>query len=353
MNEDILGAYDNNYDLYKTFATKLEHLIIEILEDKNINYHSVTSRVKTRDSFCNKLDKSTDKYKCFSDITDVAGARIITYFEDDVDRVANIIEHEFVIDKHNSIDKRLLLDPDRFGYLSLHHVVSLLPERCALTEYKRFPNLKAEIQTRSILQHAWAEIEHDLGYKSKQGIPRTIRRKFSRLAGLLELADKEFIEIRDDLRKYEEEVESQIERDPSLVTIDNVSLISFVKTNPLVRKLDLQIEVVCGAQIEDEILNVDTHVERLYYFNITTISELERILAQHMDEVVEFARKWLTAYKFKLFAHGISIFYLEYVLLAKLRKADEIAEYLERYDIGSSDGRLKLTDKIIKTYNSL
>jgi putative GTP pyrophosphokinase len=80
--------------------------------------------------------------------------------------VAELIEREFVIDRDNTVDKRKQLDPDRFGYLSLHHIVQLGPTRSQLVEYSSFGGIKAEIQTRSILQHSWAEVEHDLGYKS-------------------------------------------------------------------------------------------------------------------------------------------------------------------------------------------
>ena len=98
-------------------------------------------------------------------MTDITGVRVITYFADQVDEIAKVMEGEFNIDIKNSIDKRDILDPDRFGYLSLHYViVSLSSARCALAEYRSFSELKAEVQVRSILQHAWAEIEHDLGY---------------------------------------------------------------------------------------------------------------------------------------------------------------------------------------------
>ncbi|WP_242785636.1 GTP pyrophosphokinase [Bacillus cereus] len=125
-----------------------------------------------------KVEKGGNKYSTLNDITDISGIRVITYFSDDVDKVASMIQNEFEIDETNSVDKRTLLDPDRFGYLSLHYVIKLNTLRTSLVEYQRFKDLKAEVQIRSILQHAWAEIEHDLGYKSKNSIPRVVKRDF-------------------------------------------------------------------------------------------------------------------------------------------------------------------------------
>ena len=104
--------------------------------------------------------------------------RIITYFAEEVDAVAQLIEREFTIDRKNSIDKRMALDPDQFGYLSVHYIVSLAANRSQLPEYAALSGLSAEIQIRSILQHAWAEIEHDLGYKSQTAVPRDVVRQF-------------------------------------------------------------------------------------------------------------------------------------------------------------------------------
>jgi hypothetical protein len=61
-----------------------------------------------------------------------------------------------------------------------------------LVEYSTHTGVQFEVQIRSTLQHAWAEIEHDRGYKSEVEVARAVRRRFSRLAGLLELADYEF-----------------------------------------------------------------------------------------------------------------------------------------------------------------
>ena len=176
-----------------------------------------------------KLESADRDYGALSDVTDVCGVRITTYFADDVDRIADMIECEFNVDVENSVDKSAQLDPDQFVYLSRHYVGTLSESRLELTEYLRFSECQVEIQIRSILQHAWAEIEHDLGYKSEPAVPREIRRRFSRIAGLLEIADTEFAQIRDELRHYEATVPARIAESPDTVPIDQASLGAFVE----------------------------------------------------------------------------------------------------------------------------
>lgn len=70
---------------------------------------------------------------------------------------------------------------------------------------------------RTILQHAWAEIEHDIQYKSVETIPSLIRRRFMSLAGLLEIADREFQAIQNEDEQLRQEarisvVEGQLEK---------------------------------------------------------------------------------------------------------------------------------------------
>ena len=353
INKSIIEEYDNNISLYTAVTKKIEHLIVEVLEDQKINYHSVTSRIKKRDSFCKKLEKSEGKYKCLDEVTDVAGVRIITYFDDDVYKVAELLTNEFIIDTENSIDKGALLDPDRFGYLSMHHVVSLTPERCALTEYKRFPDLKIEIQTRSILQHAWAEIEHDLGYKSKQGIPKMIRRDFSRLAGILELADKEFQVIRDDLAKYGEEVSTKIESNPDLVTIDKLSLTSFQNNNELVKELNPIIASYYSAPLVPyEYKEGDT--EKLFYFGIETISDIKKSIITNRDKLLGFAKNLAVTSKAASISGGATVFYLEYILLASSKTPEEIETFLNEYKMVLSGSSSKLiAQDIINRYKAL
>ena len=149
----------------------MESLVTVLVASADIQFHSIQHRIKARESIARKIDDRDRPDYTLSSLTDILGVRVITYFDQEVDRVAEIIEQEFLIDRENSVDKRASLDPDRFGYLSLHYVVQLSAARSRLTEYRRYRETKFEIQVRSILQHAWAEIEHDLGYKSRSAIP--------------------------------------------------------------------------------------------------------------------------------------------------------------------------------------
>ena len=114
-----------------------------------------------------------------------------------MDEVCKCIEKQFEIVER--VDHgQSLLQQERFGYQSVHFIVRLNAQRLALPEYQRFIGSKAEIQVRTILQHAWAEIEHDIGYKSSHVIPTVIRRRFAALVGMLEIGDREFQAIQNE-----------------------------------------------------------------------------------------------------------------------------------------------------------
>src|SRR5215213_9284904 len=93
LEQRILREYDESLDLYRGLTSKVESLMIEMLQDKNIQVHSITSRVKERDSLREKIARTGKNYAELSDITDITGVRIITYFEDDVDKIAEYVEN--------------------------------------------------------------------------------------------------------------------------------------------------------------------------------------------------------------------------------------------------------------------
>ena len=127
MNYDdsILSDYNDEASLYEALSIKISVLLEEAVKKEGLYVHSIHNRVKERDSLSRKLNRPEVSYKKLGDMTDIAGVRVITYFNADVEHVADIVQREFSIDSKNCVDKATLLDPDRFGYLSLHYVVGL------------------------------------------------------------------------------------------------------------------------------------------------------------------------------------------------------------------------------------
>lgn len=350
---ELLVAFDAEIGRYRAFAVRVQALICDLLAEHGRNVHSVTFRVKDRESFERKIQRSGAFYESLSAITDVAGVRIITYFEDDVDALAQVIEREFEIDTANSVDKRAALDPDRFGYLSLHYVAALTEGRRRLTEYRKFPDMKCEIQIRSILQHAWAEIEHDLGYKSAAAIPRSFRRRFSRLAGLLETADTEFARIRDDLSAYEAAVPAEVAAAPNDVGLDKAALLAFAATDAVlkrvVRQIAAELRRPTRAGLTDDA--ADTFVSFLAYIGFSTIGGLAQALQQYEHSIIKFAVAWLDADKHLFIDASNALTFLLYTVLAAHGDRDRISDFLERFKIGLRQSRNELIEKIVGTYD--
>jgi putative GTP pyrophosphokinase len=351
----LLADFDLAGDIYARYADKLEGLVAEILLAEDVNYHSVTSRPKARASLEKKILIADGKYDELNEITDCVGVRIITYFEDDVDRIASIITKEFDIDVQNSVDKRDLLDPDRFGYLSLHYVASLPAIRSNLLEYRRFGGMKAEIQIRSILQHAWAEIEHDLGYKTTLGVPRDIRRQFSRLAGLLELADVEFIHIRNRLAEYEATLAKRIQQSPTAVTIDKASLSTFVRTSELITTYDFQIASIIDVSIEDTTeQGIEKYAALLQTVGLNTIGQVQETLKVEGDRVVALARQLLLNREGEPLTsvfRAVSLLYLCYVMM--LQRDDEVTTNAVLAAVAGEDSlRARVLERLRAAYSA-
>lgn len=196
-----VNCYEKHRNDYFELTAEVEKILRRALNEQNIIFHSIESRVKTVASFKEKA--SRDKYKDpINEITDLSGIRIITLFEKEIHQISDIIKELFEIDYEKSEDKSDLLDADKMGYKSIHYIAQLSREKIAATELENYKDLKFEIQIRSILQHAWAEIEHDRNYKFKGELPKYLQRRFYALAGMLEIADREFNSLAEEVEKF-------------------------------------------------------------------------------------------------------------------------------------------------------
>lgn len=348
----IVKEYRKVKPYYEECTKKIHELVSSLIEESDIQIHSISSRTKDIDNLYEKVKRKGEKYDQLLDITDLSGIRIICYFSDQVDKVADIIENNFITLNELSIDKRKTLDPDTFGYLSLHFVVKLSEARSKLPEYKRFEDFYCEIQIRSILQHAWAEIEHDLGYKSSIEIPRDVQRRFYRLAGLLELADDEFNRIKYEIEQYSAEIDAKIFEKPEEILIDKVSLEHFILNSPIVKELDEIITLNANAELRD-FNDISHYIKKIAYFNIETIDDLDKTIENNKEKIISFAKDWLSD-EYASLSRGISLFYLGYVLVGATQDSEKILEYLQSFQIGVDESDYYETARdILEAYNKI
>jgi putative GTP pyrophosphokinase len=171
-----------------------------IIDEAGINYLTVEGRAKSVTSFAGKalqLKATRPEAQPLVDITDQVGVRVITYVQSDVQAVAGLLAEQFTILDDRDLGQETA-SAGRFGYASRHVLVSRARGGSAAYD----PLQCASVQLRTVLQHAWAEFEHDIRYKGTVPADQApdLDRRFTLAAGLLELADREFTTIRDRLR---------------------------------------------------------------------------------------------------------------------------------------------------------
>lgn len=281
-HKKIVDGYSVSRGSYEDCLNYVENTVKNIIKSQSINVHEIIGRVKTVESLEGKVKRKN--YSNLAEITDLCGIRIITYFSDDVDKIAELISQEFEVDVENTIDKRKSEDPTKFGYVSLHYVVGLKAENTSPTLYGRFKNIKLEIQIRTVMQHAWAEIEHDLGYKSKEDIPDQYRRQFSRLAGLIELADDNFLQLKNNINNYEQEIREKLPTSKKELPIDSSTLMTYVTEDQnyiellnTIKSLDVDIDFNINSSF------LSTVVQRVKKLGLKTIGDIDELLERYKD----------------------------------------------------------------------
>ena len=176
-------------------------MLTDLLDQSGLNYLSVSGRAKGIASFAAKAGRLREGRPMFpdplNDITDQIGLRVITYLRGDVDVVARVLHEEFEVLDDRDLGLQTASE-GRFGYAS-RHLVLRLRDGEGTEEMRAHP---AQVQVRTVLQHAWAEFEHATRYKGV--VPdehvRDLDRRFTLAAGLLELADQEFSAIHERLQ---------------------------------------------------------------------------------------------------------------------------------------------------------
>jgi len=335
--ESVLAEFESKKEVFASFCEKTTDLVEELLKDAKIQYQSVQARIKTRDKLRDKYLDSEKNYRQLNDITDQVALRIITYYEDEVDRAAEIIKREFDVDAEKSIDKREM-EPDKFGYYALNYICKYSKVRLFHVEYKKFADICCEIQITSILRHAWAEIEHPW-YDLKGAFPDDIKRRFARMAALLEIAESEFLSLRKIQSDYQRSVSVQVEANIPDIPVNAVSLRTFIEQEPLVAEIDNLIAINYGMSVSAEVSDswLEVRAVSVKGVGLTKLQEVRDALKKHKAAIPQFAGQckkelWRPSTKDSQLSKGVCIFQLG-LMLVSLRGLEATVEFLKTSNV--------------------
>ena len=230
--------YAKVYDDYKLYADVLAKVLAGAAK-KLAPLAIVQARSKAIPSFAEKIIRKRHLYKDpLADMTDLCGGRVITHTAEQVRAVCRFIQEHFLIDEENSDDVSQRLRPAEFGYRSVHYIASFKPGEFPTKDIAvEIPDvlfqgkdpagraLKAEIQVRTVLEHAWADVSHDMTYKAGLKVPLKILRDFAAIAAVLEGTDREFARLHDALRAYTSEYGKYLPPKEIQAEIENLELV--------------------------------------------------------------------------------------------------------------------------------
>ncbi|MDR2158775.1 MAG: tetratricopeptide repeat protein [Treponema sp.] len=192
---ELRRIYEKDAGIRESYIREFRHQMDRILSVLP-SRPTVKTRVKDFPGFFKKyvkILKANPHSSATPVITDLVGIRIICPFIEDLEAVEGIIrEHFKVVETERKGSNYSFKE---FGYESTHLLIEIPPfivEKCGKSDCTL-----AEVQIRTILQDAWAEVEHELVYKAEfTPFDDPMKRKLAAVNASLSLADTIFQEIR-------------------------------------------------------------------------------------------------------------------------------------------------------------
>lgn len=257
------------------------------------------------------------------------------------EKYRNLLRENFIIDAGNSFNAKNNLQENQFGYLSSHFVVSLNNGRRELPEWKEYADYKAEIQVRTVLQHAWAAISHELEYKKTYEIPNVLKRKLFRLAWLIELADEEFQVA----KKDHKEVEIAISQKKTIKEIRVFDEINLDTINNYFLNISREVKIINenGLKAGFKIKNSDDLYEMIYdvrpdfLSDIVNLCQIKGIKSiSEFNELMSFISKESFTKLSELYNRNnteweVSIEFIVLILILLTLNKEQIEKYDKKY----------------------
>jgi putative GTP pyrophosphokinase len=265
--------YKKNMHLYVNMLEEISYIISKALADTDIRIHSHGGRIKELDHALEKIQRK-GYADPIAELEDVIGYRIVCLFTADLERLADIVKSSFtVVKEENKVSD--MTDPATFGYMSNHYICEL-DSRYSGPRYDSIRKIRVEIQCRTILMDAWANVSHHLAYKGDASIPDHLRRDFYALSGLFYVADKHFeLFFTSATKSVQETLSKAIE---GIIEDDSVNA----------ETLQALIQQLYPDRPEAELGDVSELVEQIVPLGYTSIRELKQKFESAYKDVIEY-----------------------------------------------------------------
>jgi ppGpp synthetase/RelA/SpoT-type nucleotidyltranferase len=338
--EMLLRQYRELQPTLDKLAKESYDILLRVLREQGIYVTAIEYRVKTEKSLIGKLELKGAKYKSIDDITDLVGLRVITFYTDEVDKVAAIAKRVFDIDWQESVDKRKLHKLYSFGYNSLHYICRL-----------KTGGLRFELQMRTALQHVWSTIEHDTGYKGDVKVPDVYLRQFNRLAGMAELMDDEFSRLRTVLTEYRRQTLALVKSGQlDDVPLSRDTFRSYLELHPFDR-LNKRIAAVNQAEIWP--VSVMSYLPVLESFGMETLGQVQHFIDENSEDAYQLALSQLALTDLDILSESVGLQYLCLVYVLKHNGGRDGLKFVYDTINGKADANAMLADLILEQADSL
>lgn len=274
----IREQFLENETLYQDLSTEVLYCLKKAFSaPDSVKIHSITARVKSIDSFLEKVTRKS-YISPFEQAEDLVGARVVCLFIADLSTIKDVLHGAFeVISEEDKVNEG---EASSFGYMS-HHFICRLSSAHSGPRYDAVKKIKFEIQVRTILMDAWANISHYLAYKNEESIPDDLVRDFHALSGLLYVADRQFQNLNRDAvhsaaRAEQDIIQSQDIRS-SAINADTVAAL-------LLRQYP--------DRIHSSKKSIAEFIHELSWINLTDLRDLAHILQVNYNAALKYEMQY-------------------------------------------------------------
>ena len=189
--------------------SRLRTQILSVLADQpSFSTPHVVSRIKAREECISKFQRkylpqlapAETRYEIKNYVVDLIGVRVICLYAPDIMEIARLLEEEFDVLDFTDKTREVEVTADTFRYKGLHLDMALSARRKSLPAYARFASVRFEVQVRTAIQDAWSTLDQAIKYKKQ--VPHELSRRINALAALFEIADREFLAIKDQISDF-------------------------------------------------------------------------------------------------------------------------------------------------------